>query len=89
VERAGEDGTEVTHERMRSETIIFLGVSMVAHRNPPIFPGIDHSPIVGRFSQTLRRHLGPGCGPEQCRWNLLSSWLRQVGGVWRSGMDAH
>ena len=22
-------------------------------------------------------------------WNLLSSWLRQVGGVWRSGMDAH
>ena len=57
----------MTHERMRSETIIFLGVSMVAHRNPPIFPGIDHSPIVGRFSQTLRRHLGPGCGPEQCQ----------------------
>jgi serine/threonine protein kinase len=46
---------------IRSETIILFGVSMVAHRNAPVF---DHSPIVGLSAEPCGVHVVISCAPD-------------------------
>ena len=80
--RGGGGSGGIGGDRMsiRSEAIMSVrGHRGRAPERPNLSQEFDHSPIVGPFSQTLRRHSGTILVAHIFpRWNPLTSWMRQI-----------